>query len=75
MPIARNFYAHATKTQWALHATSVQMYNIAGQSVYVGAGAACPNTTNGTISIDISHLSNGLYFLKVGNKTVKIIKN
>ena len=25
--------------------------------------------------IDISHLANGLYFLKIGNKTVKIIKN
>jgi hypothetical protein len=24
--------------------------------------------------IDISHLANGLYFLKIGNKTVKIIK-
>jgi hypothetical protein len=26
------------------------------------------------ISIDISHLANGLYFLKVGDKTVKVIK-
>jgi len=29
----------------------------------------------GGITIDISHLANGLYFLKIGNKTVKIIKN
>jgi len=42
--------------------------------VYVGAGSACPNTTDGTTTIDISHLANGLYFLKVGNKKVKIIK-
>ena len=25
--------------------------------------------------MNISHLANGLYFLKIGNKTVKIIKN
>ena len=38
---------------------------IAGQARNDGSG----------ISIDISHLANGLYFLKIGNKTVKIIKN
>ena len=57
-----------------LHATSVQIYNIVGQSVYVGAGSACPNATDGTTTIDISHLANGLYFLKIGKKTIKIIK-
>jgi len=49
------------------------VYNIAEQSVSVGVGAACPNTTDGT-TIDISHLANGLYFLKIGNQTFKIIK-
>ena len=29
----------------------------------------------GEVNIDISHLVNGIYFLKVDNKTVKIIKN
>jgi len=28
----------------------------------------------GSITINISHLSNGLYFLKIGNKTVKFVK-
>ena len=51
----------------------VQVYNIAGQSVEANLHV-CPNNDNDTITIDISHLANGLYFLKVGNKTVKIIK-
>ncbi|MCL2072421.1 MAG: T9SS type A sorting domain-containing protein [Marinilabiliaceae bacterium] len=35
-----------------------------------------PFTVNrATIKIDISHLENGLYFVKIGNETVKIVKN
>jgi len=30
---------------------------------------------NSQLSIDVSHLASGMYFLKVGNKVVKIIKN
>ena len=58
----------------ATHALPVQIevYNIAGQSVGENL-RVCPNDNDTTI--DISHLANGLYFLKIGNKTVKIIKN
>ena len=53
-------------------ALPVQVYNIAGQSV--GANLrVCPNDNN-TITLDLSHLAKGMYFLKAGGKTVKIIK-
>ena len=37
------------------------------EGVFGGAGG-------GLITIDISHLASGLYFLKIGNKTVKVVK-
>jgi len=49
----------------------VEVYNVAGQVVFTSAvSALSPETT-----IDISHLANGMYFLKIDNKVVKIIKN
>jgi len=45
----------------------VQIYDIYGREI-INSPLSIVN------SIDISHLSNGLYFLKMGNKTVKIIK-
>jgi len=33
------------------------------------------NQINNEISIDVSHLASGMYFLKIDNKVVKIIKN
>jgi hypothetical protein len=66
----------------------IEIYDIVGQCVYtiVGTGRApsaiapvetghAPSVQQGEMIIDISHLSDGLYFLKIGNKTVKIIKN
>ena len=57
----------------ATHALPVQctVYNIAGQSVET------PHATSlqdGTVTVDISHLTNGLYFLKVNNKVLKFLK-
>jgi len=59
----------------------VQIYNIAGQSVMIAPlnppkGGKLPSFggVGGGITIDISHLANGLYFLKIGKKTVKIVK-
>ena len=51
----------------ATHALPVQIYDIYGREI-----VNCPLSI--VNSIDISHLANGLYFLKIGNKTVKIIK-
>jgi len=52
----------------ATNALPVQIYDIYGREI-VNCQLSIVN------SIDISHLENGLYFLKIGNKTVKIIKN
>ena len=51
--------------------TVIEIYSIVGQVVFTSAvSSLSPETT-----IDINHLSNGLYFLKIDNKMVKIIKN
>jgi hypothetical protein len=33
-----------------------------------------PSEGQGEVVIDISHLANGMYFLKAGNKTAKVVK-
>jgi len=49
----------------------IKIYNVAGQVVFTSpVSALSPETI-----IDISHLTNGMYFLKVDNKMFKIIKN
>jgi len=49
----------------------IKIFNVVGQVVFTSAmSPLSPETT-----IDISHLANGLYFLKIDNKVVKIIKN
>jgi len=53
-----------------LHATSVQMFDAVGQ--VVGTYRIPPENTE--MQIDISHLSAGLYFLKIDGKTVKVVK-
>jgi len=48
----------------------VKMYDVVGQVVFVSAlSPQSPETT-----IDISGLASGLYFLKVNNKVIKVIK-
>ena len=50
---------------------SVEIYDIVGRVVLSSAmSKLSPETT-----IDISHLANGLYFLKIDGKVVKVIKN
>jgi len=51
----------------ATHALPLQIYDIYGREM-VNCQLSIVN------SIDVSHLANGLYFLKIENKTVKIIK-
>jgi len=49
---------------------TIEIYDVVGQVVFTSAvSALSPETT-----IDISHLANGLYFLKVDGKTVKVVK-
>jgi len=48
----------------------VEVYNVVGQVVFTSQlSKLSPETT-----IDISHISAGLYFLKIDGKTVKIVK-
>ena len=46
----------------------IVMYDVVGRVVETHCNTSLP-------IIDISHLESGLYFLKVGGKTIKIIKN
>jgi len=48
---------------------TIEIYDIVGQKVNYQI-----STVNYQLSIDISHLANGLYFLKIDGKTVKIVK-
>jgi len=49
---------------------TIEIYDVVGQKVNYQL-----SIINYQLSIDISHLANGMYFLKVDGKTVKIIKN
>jgi len=50
--------------------TEYQIFSVVGQVVMVGAyPCGSPEMT-----IDVSHLASGMYFLKIGNKTVKFVK-
>ena len=53
---------------------NVEIYDVVGQLLYQ-INKSTNNQINNEISIDVSHLASGMYFLKVDNKVVKIIKN
>ena len=53
-----------------LHATSVQVFDVVGRTV--GAYRIRPENTETVI--DISHLANGMYFLKIDGKILKVVK-
>ena len=48
---------------------NIDLYDVIGQKINYQL-----STVNYQLSIDISHLANGLYFLKVDGQTVKIVK-
>ena len=72
-----NIYPNPTTGQlrvsgdiWDGKDREIRISNVVGQVVFTSQlSKLSPETT-----IDISHLANGLYFLKVGGKMVKIIK-
>ena len=49
----------------------IENYDVVGRKYDVGAKHILPNDE---IEIDISHLANGLYFLKIDNKVFKVVK-
>jgi hypothetical protein len=66
----------------AYEAGNVEIYNVAGQllqsapfkSPERGKLPSFGGGGGGSIVIDVSHLANGMYFLKVDNKVIKFIK-
>ena len=61
-------------TSYELQENSVvEIYDVVGQLLYQ-INKSTNNQINNEVSIDISHLSAGMYFLKVDNKVVKFVK-
>ena len=58
----------------AQNGASIQIYDITGRIVQTQFIASQRNANEKNITIDISHLQQGMYYLKIGNETVKIIK-
>ena len=54
-----------------LRMENYSIFNIAGQVVVAGFKP----DHNGETTIDVSHLPNGMYFIKAGNKVGKFVKN
>ena len=51
----------------------IEIYDVVGQLLYQ-INKSTNNQINKEISIDVSHLAAGMYFLKVDNKVVKFVK-
>ena len=56
-------------TNYGLQATEYNIYNVMGQKVMQGE-----LSSSGVSTINVESLDTGIYYLKVGNKTVKILK-
>jgi len=55
-----------------LRIENVEIYDVYGRKLYLSTH---PLVHSSTVNIDISHLQSGIYFLKIDNQTIKIIKN
>ena len=54
---------------------NIEIFNIVGQVVLsTEALRSLMTLESGEITIDVSHLANGMYFLKVGNQVVRFLK-
>jgi len=76
-------YPNPTNSQlrienYELEMGDIEIYDVVGRKAPLSPpeGGKLPSFGGaGGGVIDISHLANGLYFLKIGNTTVKVIKN
>jgi len=60
------------------HDAALEIYDITGRIVHREPCTVHPEPCTvhrATVEIDISHLANGVYFVKIGNETIKIVKN
>ena len=80
LPAQANFlYPNPTNgklqvTSYELQENSVvEIYDIVGQLLYQ-INKSTNNQINNEISIDVSHLEKGIYFLKIDNKVVRFVK-
>ena len=55
----------------ACHVPTVEIYSVVGQKLMQ---LICRDVINHVSTIDVSHLANGMYYLKIDNKVVKFIK-
>ncbi|MCL2311076.1 MAG: leucine-rich repeat protein [Firmicutes bacterium] len=62
------------ETQYTTFLHDIAVFDITGRNVGVNTLISLDNITENGIVIDISHLDAGIYFLKINNKTVKILK-
>ena len=64
------------------HVSTVEIYSVVGQCVYTSpnpskGGELAPSLlerAGGEVVLDISHLPAGMYFLKIGNRTARFVK-
>ena len=54
---------------------NIRIYDISGRMVQTQFIASQRNANANEFTIDISHLESGMYYLRIGNETVKIVKN
>ena len=53
---------------------NVEIFDISGRNVGAYPCGRPLNSDNNKITIDISHLPDGVYFLKIGNEMVRVVK-
>jgi len=71
-----------TAQERPLSEVEVEIYNVVRQMVYTspnpskrGESSLSFGEGRGEVKINVSHLANGMYFLKIDNKVIKFVKN
>ena len=66
-------------TNYELRIKDVEIFDMMGRMVetrlIASLQASLQDDTASSLRLDISHLANGIYFLRIGTQTVKVIKN
>ena len=77
----KDLYVYPNPTDGRLHIVNYEpsmgdigVYDVLGKSLLQAKVKSEDKNQSGEIVIDILHLANGVYFLKVGDKTIKFVK-